>query len=166
MGKVYPRVAGGVRSRSKSARFRPEPTRKRYASATGSVALHHGRFDTEGPLIDLVIASDLHVHDFAVGLNQPVAHLQSRLKSDVRLLSGDHRFLETDRGVVQRELLAQPARLLLQVAGGLKRTCQGILKPSPLYRSRLGQCLGLASDLLDRVHRRQSHLHNAPPTVR
>jgi hypothetical protein len=51
--------------------------------------------------------SHLHVHDVAVRLRQPVAHLQHALKTDLRFLHRHHGLLNADVGVVQAQLLLQ-----------------------------------------------------------
>ena len=88
--------------------------------------------------------SDLHVHDFAVRLDEFVAHLQGGLKADLGFLRRDHRLFNADGGVVELHLALQPADFSLTVAHRLERLRQCRLKSAAVDLFRLGQGLPLS----------------------
>jgi len=94
---------------------------------------------------------NLHIHDVGISLHHAVAHMQRRLKADLRLLDGDHGFFQAYLGVFQLHFFLQASGVVLRRADRAQRAFQGTGKPfslsaCDLARSPPGGQLGSQGD--------------------
>ena len=112
--------------------------------------------------------SDLHVHDLAVGLHEPVAHRQRGLETDLRLLHRDHGLLEAHGRVVQLHLALQPRRVVLAAAHRPQRLGQRLLETGALRSLRARQRLAVLGQAgachgLREIEGLKVHVHGFAP---